>query len=205
MSATPIEIATAARIRALLDSSAEPAVAQHGTDLAPEAWHEAEEVLLAELADEVDRGETGRLEEYQRIYRATRLEKDPSFEAETEKSDAAPIAPRAPDALDVNETLMADLGSVMAGLRNGGLPFDSSLDATAPLPLPLDDSAQSGMTAPIPRIDDGPEETELPFEAAPPTARFEGEGAGEKERNLDETSVEGIDVKDLREALKHGR
>ncbi len=200
-----IELSTAARIRALLDSSAEPAVALHGTDLAPEAWHEAEEVLLAELADEVDRGQTGRLEEYQRIYRATRLEQDPSFEAETEKSDAAPIAPRAPDALDVNETQMADLGSVLAGLRNGGLPFEGSVDATGPLPLPIDELAQSGMTAPIPRVDDRTEEIELPFEAAPPTARHESEGADEKERNLDETSVEGIDVKDLREALKHGR
>ncbi len=205
MSAAPIEIGTAARIRALLDSSAEPAFALHGTDLTADSWQEAEELLLADLADEVDRGESTRLREYQRVYRATRLEQDPSFEAETEKSDAAPIAPREPESLDVNETQMADLGSVMAGLRNGGLPFDSSLDATAPLPVPLDDSARSGMTAPIPRIDDRTEETELPFDPPLPTAVLESEEPREREPNLDETSVGGIDVKDLREALKHGR
>ncbi len=181
----PLDIAAAARIRALLDSSAEPAVALHGTDLAPEAWEEAEELLLGELAEEVDRGEVGRLEAYQRVYRATRRERDPSFESETEKGDAPPIAPRGTEPLDVNETMMADLGTVMAGLRNGGLPFEASQDATAPLPLPLEEDAQRGMTAPTPRT--------------------ENEGADEKEPNLDETSVGGIDVKDLREALKHGR
>lgn len=161
----PLSIIEAATIRALLDAAVGPGVVFRDRSVTPDQWPAAEERLLAELVEDVDRGELAAMEEYQEVYRRVRKEHDEDFEREVVVPSAAPelesSTPEAPavplaqatfqrqaalTSFDPEATAEADARAVIAGLQNRGVPFEPSVAAAQPPQVELPDDARSGAT-----------------------------------------------------------
>lgn len=145
----------AATVRALLDGGIELEGALRGCDIATKDWELAEESLLAELADEVDRGERARMDAYQAAYRKALAAAPSKSNQPKAQADAATSAPTASavaappaGAFDPDATAQADNRAILVALANRGVPFAK---AGPPMPAPPVVSAggddQSGETA----------------------------------------------------------
>lgn len=161
-----ISVAEAAKVRAILDAAGDQSALFRDKPMEAELWAEVEERLLAELAEEVDRGELARMEEYQRVYRAVRAEVErhpPSAAAEVavvpEGSSAAAVVtvpvqvaqatfqkPAEVAAFDPDATAEADVRAIITGLRNRGLPFEQGGPPAPPPASPPQADVRSGAT-----------------------------------------------------------
>ncbi len=138
--APPLSLEDAATIRALLDAGIDPERALRGHDLPSKDWELAEESLLAELADEVDRGERARMDAYQAAYRnalaAAPRESTQTTAlagAATSASTASSVVAPPADTFNPDATAQADNRAILVALANRGVPFAK---AGPPVPAP---------------------------------------------------------------------
>lgn len=163
-----ISVAEAAKVRAILDAAGDQSALFRDKPMEAALWAEVEERLLAELAEEVDRGELARMEEYQRVYRAVRSEAEgqvprgvgdvvapasetpsgalPEPEPKVAVAQATFQKPPEVAAFDPDATAEADVRAIIAGLRNRGLPFGEGGPTGAPPASPPQPDARSGAT-----------------------------------------------------------
>ncbi|MBL9028308.1 MAG: hypothetical protein JNL21_39315 [Myxococcales bacterium] len=143
-----------AALRAELDLTDRPDDVLAREALTRSAWSAGLESLLAELADEVDRGKTTRAEAFADAYeeaRAKLLGTAPADRAPRSKPEPIDPTAREPAAeVDVDATGMTDNRAVVQALKDRGLPFDSSAaPAPPPPPAPSEPKDQSGETVEV--------------------------------------------------------
>ncbi len=143
-----------AALRAELDLSDHPEEVLARESLTGPAWNAALESLLFELADEVDRSDTARLERFADVYEETRAkllgtapgDRPPRSKPEPIDPSAGSTAPE----VDVDATGMTDNRAVVQALKARGLPFDPlAAPAPRPPPAPIEPSDQSGETVEV--------------------------------------------------------
>lgn len=143
-----------AALRAELDLTDHPEEVLARESLTGPAWNAALESLLAELADEVDRSDTARLERFAEVYEETRSKLlGTAPEDRPPRSKLEPIDPSAEapaSEVDVDATGMTDNRAVVQALKARGLPFDpNAAPAAPPVPVATDPSDQSGETVEV--------------------------------------------------------
>lgn len=170
------ELALVARRCAELDIVTDPEPVLKGYGLSPEAWLAAQEQLLAEIADDLDRGETERANLFSATYEARRREllgdeelaNDngalPSSVPETGvvalpapaqatfQQGLSPVAPAEAEA-DPDATAMVDNRAVLEAAKTRAVPFDLNAPAIAVPPPKEITEAQSGETQLTEKLD----------------------------------------------------
>lgn len=141
----PLSLEDVATIRAELDGAVDPTQPLRARSLPLEQWQEAEEALLAELAEEVDRGELERLQRYQAVYTALRPLPEP-ISGTVEATHLAGSAPPHPSSLLIADepTSLPEVVEPALPPTSPAVPFDPG--AVAVVPVATAPKQQSGET-----------------------------------------------------------
>ncbi len=166
------ELAQLARRSAELDIASDPEPLLRGYGLSKEAWLELQERLLAQIADDLDRGETERANLFSATYEhrrgellgAEQIANDNGDQLTATASPAArdvagslpaapvlatfqqPASPATPAEPDPDATAMVDSRAVADAAKTRAVPFDLSAPAIAIPPPKEITEAQSGET-----------------------------------------------------------
>jgi hypothetical protein len=183
----PLPLEHIAALRAELDVTDRPDDVLAREGLSRPAWSAGLESLLADLADEVDQGNTARAERFADAYEEARAKLLGTEVADRPpRSKPEPIDPTAGASaeVDVDATGMTDNRAVVQALKARGLPFDpSAAPALPPPPAPAEPHDQSGETVEVDAteiraklramgigVEDAASAPRQPAAAPPPTA-----------------------------------
>ncbi|HTJ81874.1 MAG TPA: hypothetical protein VL400_09110 [Polyangiaceae bacterium] len=155
MTPTPLPLEVVARLRAALDANVDPEGALRGAATSRDAFAAAESALLEQIADDLDRGETARLQAFRHVYSAARAALgapplDATEQPATTLSSRHPQAPSAepsaspqpppPPAIPTatpDSTVDVDARAIRAALAARGIPFDATRPTAPPAPTPV--------------------------------------------------------------------
>lgn len=173
MSTDKPDLTLVARTRRALDSGADASHVLAAAGLSDARWAELEEEVMNTLADDVDRGDSTRLEAYRAAYtgeaagpRAAASAAGAPSPATASAAVAEPPAisvaqpskasyqrvpiPAAP--ISVDDTAQVDVRNIVAGIRAAAGPFDADAPVRKPMPVPIappEDQSGSTMTEDI--------------------------------------------------------